>query len=104
MEIDKPLITAIAKMGREIADVISKRDTATITFRRPRSITTIRKSEISSVHVSDNTVRIVTTNGAEAFYTVVERDSNTDYLNAVAELRNHGYSIPSFADLAPTAK
>lgn len=104
MDADSNLIKAIGEQSRKIASAIKEHGTGTITFQRTHSITTIHKAHICSVQVTSTTVRVVTSNGAEAFYAVVDRDSNTDYLAAVDTLRNHGYSIPSFADLAPTAK
>lgn len=93
---------SIIKSG--MAAIAASADKGTLTFQRTHSITTIHKAHICSVQVTSTSVRVVTSNGAEAFYAVVDRDSNTDYLAAVDTLRKHDYFIPSFADLAPTAK
>lgn len=95
-------LISIIKSG--LASIAASADKGTIVFQRTHSIVTIHKAHIASVHVTSGTVRVVTSNGAEAFYAVVDRDSNTDYLAAVDTLRKHDYFIPSFADLEPTTK
>lgn len=104
MDATERLTASVDVQGRKIADAIKNHGTDTIMFQRTHSIVTIHKAHIVSVHVTSTTVTVYTANGRESFYACVERDSNTDYLAAVDTLRNHGYSIPSFADHAPTAK